>query len=61
MKYGRARVRDNQLNKKHYGDHNGILMFDCEIVRDGRRVNTVVNHTPYPASLVKILIIVKRV
>ena len=44
MKY---EVRDNQLNKKHYRDYNGILMFDCEIVRDGRRVNTVVNHTPY--------------
>ena len=40
-------ARDNQLNKKHYWDYNGILMFDCEIVRDGRRVNNVVNHTPY--------------
>ena len=27
-----------QLNKKYYRDYNGILMFDCEIVRDGRSV-----------------------
>lgn len=50
-----------QLNKKHYGYYNGILMFDCEIVRDGRRVNSVVNHTPYQRPSIKILIIVKRV
>ena len=50
-----------QLNKKHYGYYNGILMFDCEIVRDGRRVNSVVNHTPYQWPSIKILIIVKRV
>ena len=60
MRY-EARVRDNQLNKKHYRDHNGILMFDCEIVRDGRRVNNVVYHTSYQRPSIKILIIVKRV